>query len=314
MIISADTNLAGVIKAKATDLGFDLCGIAPSKNLKEHGTKIREWISAGMNGEMTYLGQNIDKRINPGILFPGAKSVIVTGLNYFTDNKQGGNGIPIISKYAYGVRYQDVILKKLNRLLEHIQHYSPDAKGRSFVDSSPVIEKGWASEAGLGFPGRHSILINKNIGSFFFIGIIILDIELDYDQPFTEDLCGPCRLCIYKCPTNAINNNRTIDVRKCISYLTIESKAAVPEDLIPKMGGRVFGCDICQEVCPWNKKSKHHITPEFKLSGELERMSLKDWQNLTSDQYERMFKNSPIARRTYHRFLLNIEVARKSNT
>ena len=312
MTTSSGTNLAVLVKKKAYNLGFDLCGIAPSKNLKEHGTIIERWSSSGMNGDMAYLGQNINKRINPGILFPGAKSVIVTGLNYYTDKKQGGNGIPIISRYAYGKNYHDVIIGKLNSLLDNIKHIRPETQGKSFVDSSPLIEKAWAREAGLGWPGRHSILINKKIGSFFFLGIIILNIDLDYDQPFTEDHCSSCRLCIDTCPTEAINENRTIDVRRCISYLTVESKAPVPEDLILKIDERVFGCDICQEVCPWNKMLKQHKTPEFNPPEELEMMSVKDWQNLARSQFNSLFKNSAISRRTYQRFMGNITIATKS--
>jgi epoxyqueuosine reductase len=312
MTTSTDTNLSLLIKLKAYETGFDLCGLAPSKNLKEHEAIIKNWSSSGMNGEMHYLGRNIDKRINPDILFPGAKSVIVTGLNYFPEKKQGGNGIPIISKYSYGKNYHYVIKGKLNRILDYIKNIRPDADGKSFVDSAPVIEKAWAREAGLGWPGRHSIIINEKIGSFFFIGVIILNIELDYDQPFTEDHCGSCRLCVDSCPTKAINENRTIDVRRCISYLTVESRAPVPEEIVPKIGGRVFGCDKCQEVCPWNKVAKAHKTTEFDLPAEVERMSVKDWINLTSEQFNKLFKKSPISRRTYQRFLGNIEIAARS--
>jgi len=311
MNTSAGKPLSDLIKDKANKLGFDLCGIAKSGILKEHEPVIIEWGSSGMNGEMTYLCQNIEKRINPGFLIPGAKSIIVTGLNYYSEKKQGGDGIPIISIYAYGDNYHDVIKVKLNKLLDYIKSIRQDTEGKSFVDSAPVLEKAWAREAGLGWPGRHSILINNKIGSFFFLGVIILNIEMDYDKPFNEDHCGTCRLCIEACPTSAINENRTIDVRKCIAYLTIESKAPVPDDLIMKTGGRIFGCDKCQEVCPWNNKAKPHNIPEFNLSEEVEHMTGEEWISLKSENFKRLFKKSAILRRSYERFMRNVTIVTK---
>lgn len=311
MNTSAQKTLSVLIKEQANKLNFDLCGIAASAILDEHKPVIYEWCSSGMNGEMDYLCRNIEKRINPELLFTGAKSIIVTGLNYYTEKKQVGNSIPVISRYAYGDNYHDVIQGKLRRLLDYIIKIRPDAEGRSFVDSAPLLEKAWAREAGLGWPGRHSILINNKIGSFFFIGVIILNLELDYDSRFNKDLCGTCRLCIEACPTAAINENRTIDVRKCISYLTVESKAPVPDDLILKMEGRVFGCDRCQEVCPWNKNSKPHKTPEFVMSEELEHMSGREWRNLTGEQFNRLFKRSPVLRRSYEQFMRNVKCVLK---
>ncbi len=309
----ADKNLSLLIKEKAFDLGFDLCGIAPSKILKEHKQPIENWCSSGMNGDMNYLGRNIEKRINPGLLLPGAKSVIVTGLNYYTDKKQGGDGIPIISRYTYGINYHSVIKDKLEIILDHIRNQRPGTEGKSFVDFAPVLEKAWGREAGLGWPGRHSILINDKIGSFFFLGIIILNIDMNYDNPFTEDHCGACRLCIDSCPTGAINENRTIDARKCISYLTIESKKPVPEELVVKMERRVFGCDKCQEVCPWNKKAKPHNTSEFELPVDVELMSADDWKNLSREDFRRLFKGSSIAERKYDPFMKNVTIVTNSN-
>jgi epoxyqueuosine reductase len=308
---AADKTLSSLIKEKAIVLGFDLCGIAPSIVLREHESRIKNWCSQGMNGEMNYLCQNTEKRINPGFLVPGAKSVIVTGLNYYTARKQGGNGIPVISRYAYGSNYHDVIKGRLTKILAYIKSIRPEAEGKSFVDSSPILEKAWAGEAGLGRPGRHSIIINNKIGSFFFIGIIVLNIELDYDTPFGEDLCGACRLCIDSCPTQAINENRTIDVRKCIAYLTIENKGHVAEDIARKMEGRVFGCDQCQDVCPWNKNAQPHNNPEFEIPEELERMTSEEWQHLTREKFNKLFRRSAIARRRYERFMKNIEIVTK---
>jgi epoxyqueuosine reductase len=309
MKTSAEKTLSLRIKEYAAEIGFDLCGIAPARSLDEYRSIITNWTLAGMNGDMTYLGQNIEKRIDPRILVPGAKSLIVTGLNYFTEKKQGGNGIPVISRYAYGINYHHVIKIRLNKILNFIKSIHPESYGKSFVDSAPLLEKAWGKEAGLGWPGKHSVLINKKIGSFFFLGIIVTNIDLDFDQPAKEDYCGSCSLCVDSCPTGAINNNRTIDTRRCVAYLTLESKTPVPDDLIMKLEGRAFGCDKCQEVCPWNKSSKPHKTPEFDLPAEVEHMNAENWKNLSRKDYKRLFKGSAIGRRSYCRFMDNIEAA-----
>ncbi len=312
MAILSTKQLSQLIKEKAIELGFDLCGIAPSRSLQEYEPVIRNWCESGMNGEMSYLGSNIRKRIDPGILFPDAKSVIVTGLNYYTEDRQEGKETPIISKYAYGTDYHQVIIAKLNRILDYIKSINPASKGRSFVDFASVLEKAWGKEAGLGWPGKHSILINDKIGSFFFLGIIILNSELEYDKPFSKDLCGNCRLCIDLCPTGAINENRTIDARKCISYLTVESKRPVPEELAVKMERKVFGCDRCQENCPWNKNARQHSVPEFELSEELKKLTLDKWVNLSEEQFDRLFKGSPIERRKFNHFKKNVTIVTNS--
>jgi epoxyqueuosine reductase len=301
-------NLTNLIKGKAIGLGFDLCGIAPVRKLEEHKSILREWCMSGMNGKMTYLGHNIKKRTDPSLLFPGARSVIVTGLNYYTEKKQGGNGIPLISRYVYGADYHDVIMQKLSRILEFIRISEPSANGKAFVDSAPLLEKTWAREAGLGWPGRHSVLINREIGSFFFIGVLLVDISLEYDKPFTEDYCGECRLCIDSCPTNAINEDRTIDARKCIAYLTIEDRGPFPEELVGKMEGRVFGCDKCQEVCPWNGNAKPHSTPEFNLSPELENMTREDWLSMTPELFNKLFSGSPVKRAKFESLMSKIKI------
>lgn len=300
---SAGRNLSLLIKEKAFDLGFDLCGIARSKSLIDYKPFIENWCSSGMNGEMNYLGREIEKRVDPEYLVPGAKSIIVTGLNYYSEKKQSGSNIPLISRYAYGLSYHDVLKSRLDVIIDYIKNINPGIEGRSFVDSAPILEKGWAREAGLGWPGKHSIIINNKIGSFIFLGIIVLDAELDYDEPFKKDLCGTCRICIDSCPTGAINENRTIDARKCISYLTIESKNPVPDEFASKLEGRVFGCDKCQEVCPWNKEAKPHNCHEFELSDELKEMTSSEWINLTQDKFKRLFKGSAIERRKYKRFI-----------
>jgi epoxyqueuosine reductase len=307
-----DKSLAPKIKQKASDLGFDLCGIAPSRPLREREIVLRNWCAAGMNSGMGYLGRNIEKRINPELLFTGARSVIVTGLNYFTNDKQEQQDVPVISRYAYGTKYQDVIKKKLDKVLDFIRKSEPGAEGQTFVDSEPLLEKAWAVEAGLGWQGRHSIVINDNIGSFFFIGIIVVNIELEHDKPYGGNRCGNCRICIEKCPTGAINEDNTIDARKCIANLTIENRGPIPEDIVPEMGYRVYGCDRCQEVCPWNKHAEPNNTPEFQLSDELRTMTREEWINLSAERFERLFSKSPVERRKYEPFMSNINVVTKS--
>jgi epoxyqueuosine reductase len=308
----SDRTLSVLIKEKARDLGFDLCGIAPSRSLEEHRKVLETWCSSGMNGGMSYLAKNINKRINPESLVPGAKSLIVTGLSYYTEKKQTEPDVPVISRYAYGASYQDVIKRKLKKLLAFIKNIKTETEGQPFSDSAPLLEKAWANEAGLGWQGKHSIVINKEIGSFFFIGALIINIELDYDMPLRSEFCGNCRLCIDLCPTRAINENRTIDARKCIANLTIENRGPIPDEIIPKLGRRVYGCDKCQEVCPWNKNARQNNNPEFELSEEIERMNKNDWINLSPDQFERLFKRSPIARRKYEPFMKNVTIVTKS--
>src|SRR5450759_316812 len=311
---SREKELTVLIKGKAQELGFDLFGIAPVRKLEEHEPVLRSWCSAGMNGGMAYLASEFEKRTDPRILFPGAKSIIVTGLNYYTEKKQGGNGIPVISRYAYGVNYHDVIREKLNKIRNFIKSIYPEAAGRSFVDSAPLLEKAWGREAGLGWPGNHSILINRKIVSFFFLGVIVINIDFDYDQPAEEDHCGSCTLCIDSCPTGAIINNRTIDTRRCVAYLTLESRNRIPDDLVMKLEGRAFGCDKCQDVCPWNKNSRPHKTPEFELPAEVGLMTAENWKNLSRKDYKRLFERSAIGRRTYCRFMDNIEAATVSES
>jgi epoxyqueuosine reductase len=309
---SADKTISGLIKDKVFSTGFDLCGIAESRVLTEREKILKEWCLAGMNADMNYLCRNFEKRIDPGLLFPETKSVIVTGLNYYTDKKQEGEGVPVISRYAYGSNYHDVIMERLEIILNYIKVIIPGSNGKAFVDSAPILEKAWAMEAGLGWQGRHSILINKKLGSFIFLGIILLDATLDYDLPFSEDLCGSCRLCIEGCPTNAINENRTIDSNKCIAYHTLESKEPAPDILAPVMGDRVFGCDRCQEVCPWNQKARQHSIPRFEMKEEIRLMTRPEWMKLTPERFKILFKGTPIERRTYEKFMRNVAFVTKS--
>lgn len=314
MTTSADTTTSMLIKDKARELGFDLCGIAQSRSLKEREAVLKNWCSEGMNAGMGYLSRDIEKRINPEFLVPGAKSLIVTGLSYYTDKQQREPGVPILSRYAFGENYHDVIKRKLDKLFLYIKGIKPETIGRAFVDSSPLLEKAWAVEAGLGWQGRHSIIINKELGSFFFIGTLILNIDLAYDDQVIEENCGKCRSCIDLCPTAAINENHTIDARKCIANLTIENRGPIPEDIIPSIGGRVYGCDKCQEVCPWNNDAKPHANPEFNLPEEIEKMKKEDWINLSEENFNRLFKGTAIERRKYEPFMRNVTDVTKSHS
>jgi epoxyqueuosine reductase len=307
-----ENNLSAGIKNKAFELGFNICGIAKSRTLEEYGLRLKEWVDARMNDIMGYLARDIDKRLNPESLFPGAKSLVVTGLSYYSEKLQKDPGAPVLSRYNYGVDYHEVIREKLEKLLDWIKSIKPETDGKPFVDSSCLLEKPWAREAGLGWQGRHSVLINREIGSFFFIGILILNIDLDYDHPYTGGNCGKCRLCIVECPTGAINNNRTIDTRKCIANITIERRGPVPEELVPLLGRRIYGCDRCQEVCPWNKKAKHYKTPEFTINEEVASMSREDWKNLSREQFSRLFSNTSMGRVKYEKLMSNIEAALRS--
>ncbi len=299
------------IKEKAFDLGFHLCGIAKVRNLAEREPIIKAWLEEGMNDRMKYLGRNLKKRLDPELLFPGAKSLVVTGLNYFSDKKQKSADTPVLSMYTFGKDYHEVIISKLEKLLQYIKGINPGAGGKAISDSAPLLEKAWAVESGLGWQGRHSIVINRDIGSFFFIGILILNIELDYDKPLPGEHCGKCRICIDSCPTAAINNNRTIDARRCIANLTIENRGPIPEELIPKLGRRIYGCDKCQKVCPWNKNAKPDLTPEFEINPEVAEMTLKEWQNLSREKFEKLFKHTAVERVRYEDFIRNIHEVTK---
>jgi len=298
-------NLSQLIKAKANELGFDLCGIAEAKKLHDAEAALVKWCNEGLHDKMNYLIRDPNKRSDPRILFPEAKSVVVTGLNYFTRNRQKNANAPLISMYALGKDYHDVMDRKLNELLDYIKSVVPEAEGRACCDNAPVMEKSWAVEAGIGWMGKNSIVINKNIGSFFFIGILLLNIELDYDKPL-RDRCGNCNACINSCPTGAINCDKTIDAGKCIANLTINLKSELPEHIIPLMGRRVYSCDTCQEVCPWNKNAKEHTTPEFIISDKLANMDKEDWLNLDENLFFKLFSESPVGRVKFDRFKKNI--------
>ncbi len=301
--------VSGLIRKKASELGFNLCGIAQCRPLEECRPVLEEWLNAGMNDKMGYLARNVQKRLDPGFLLQGAKSIVVTGMNYFSENRQKHSGVPVISRYAYGIDYHEILIPCLEELLSFVKNLVPETEGKTFCDSGPILEKAWAIEAGLGWQGRHSVLINREIGSFFFIGILVLNIELEYDKPHSENFCGDCRLCIDSCPTGAINENHTIDARKCIANLTIENKGPIREDLLPFLGGRVYGCDKCQEVCPWNNCARQNTNREMMLPDEIADMSVEEWQGLTAERFEMLFGRSAIGRVKYENFRRNINAA-----
>jgi epoxyqueuosine reductase len=308
MDASADFRLSVLIRDKAIELGFDMCGIAKSRKLSECEVLLTNWCAEGMHDKMNYLARDIEKRTNPEILFPGAKSIIVTGLNYYTDKRQRNPDVPLVSIYALGKDYHYLITDKLEKLLYYIKSVEPDAQGRAFCDDAPVLEKPWAVEAGLGWRGKNSVVINESKGSFFFIGILILNIDLGYNKPYEGEKCGNCRICIDSCPTGAINSNRTIDARRCIANLTIGNRGPVPDEIIPLMGRKVYSCDICQDVCPWNKNAIPHSTQEFTISDELAQMTKEEWLFLDKDKFNALFKGTPVERVKFERFKRNIEV------
>ena len=293
------------IKTEAKKLGFSGCGISKARFLSEEAENFEKWLSNGYQGSMSYLEKNIDKRLNPTILVPGSKSVISLAFNYFPPKKLIDNNNFIISKYAYGRDYHKVLKKKLKKLFFLMREKIGNIEGRVFVDSAPIHERAWAKLSGLGWIGKNSLLINKNQGSFFFLAEIICDLELEYDEPVLNR-CGNCSRCIDACPTDAITKAQVINAKKCISYLTIENKDNIPEELNDSMNNSIFGCDICQDVCPWNKNSKPHEEIEFLPKKNLRKLRKKDWVELTEETFDRIFEGSAIKRTKYKGLKRNI--------
>jgi epoxyqueuosine reductase len=295
------------IKETALSLGFTHCGIAKAAPLDEDARRLEKWLHAGMHGSMQYLENHFDLRIDPSKLVPGAKSVITLTQNYFTPKKQPADS-PKISTYAYGTDYHFVIKEKLNKLLEAIQQKAGDIVGRGFVDSAPVLERTWAQKSGAGWIGKNGNLISKKDGSFFFIATLIVDLPLIYDDPFAKDFCGSCTKCIDACPTDAILPDKTIAGNKCISYFTIELKdAIIPSEMKGKFDNWMFGCDTCQDVCPWNRFSKQHVEPGFTANTAIETFGTNEWNNLTKEGFKTVFKNSPLQRSKFEGITRNLE-------
>jgi len=284
-----------LIKQKAKELGFDFCGISKAEFLEDQAPHLEQWLQNHMHGEMAYMNNHFDKRLDPRLLVDGAKSVISVLLNYFPKQDLAQEEGFKISKYAYGTDYHFVLKDKLKSLLEFMHTEIGEIGGRAFVDSAPVMDKAWAEKSGLGWVGKHSNLLNRQMGSFFFLGELIVDLELDYDAP-TKDYCGTCTRCIDACPTDAIVSPYVVDGSKCISYFTIELKNEIPKEVQGKFENWIFGCDICQDVCPWNRFAKPHQTSEFEPHPELAGIKQKDWLEITEETFNKVFKNSAVKR------------------
>ena len=282
------------IKQLAESMGFDYCGIAKAQELTEDAKRLEQWIQKGYHGDMEYMTRNFDLRIDPRKLVPGAKSVICFIKNYFPDQAQT-DGLPKIAKYAWGNDYHEVIRNQLHEFLDQLRKHIGPIEGRGFVDSAPVLERSWAQLAGAGWIGKNGNLIKPQAGSFFFIATLIIDIELAYDQPMAKDYCGTCTKCIDACPTQAILPNKTIEANHCISYLTIELKKEIIET-DRNYKDWAFGCDICQDVCPWNSFSKAHKEPAFKPLDGLLQMTKEDWMQIEENSFKARFKTSPLLR------------------
>lgn len=289
--------IAGLIKEKARELGLLDCVILPVESLEHEKQPFQNWLELGMHGEMDYMARNVEKRLNPALLFENAKTIIVVLQNYYPSENQNDITAPVLSKYAYGTDYHFVMKDKLKSLLSFIQNEIQPCNGRPFVDSAPVLERAWAKRAGLGWIGKNSNLISVEHGSFFFIGELILDIELPFDKPkMVSDYCGKCTRCIDACPTKAIVADKVVDARRCISFQTIELKGELDENLKGKFENRVFGCDICQDVCPWNLKSEKSSEPEFLPNPRLLQLTKSEWHRMEKPMFDELFKKSAVKR------------------
>ncbi len=299
--------LSGQIKLEASRLGFFLCGISRAEFMEQEARQLEQWLSSGLQGQMAYMENHFDLRTDPRKLVPESKSVISLAYNYFTEEKQSDASAPIISKYAYGRDYHKVVRKKLKELYRFIQAEIGEVSGRVFVDSAPVLERDWAKRSGLGWIGKHTLLLNKKKGSYFFLAEIIIDAELAYDDPVTEH-CGTCTKCIDACPTDAISESGFIlNALKCISYLTIELKDQIPDKFKGQLNNWMFGCDICQEVCPWNRFSEAHNENQFLPKSDLMKMTKNDWHEITEEIFNELFEGSAVKRTKYVGLKRNIK-------
>ncbi|NGY36289.1 tRNA epoxyqueuosine(34) reductase QueG [Flavobacterium sp. XN-5] len=304
-MITSKSKYTQFIKSEAKRLGFLSCGVSKAGFLEQEAPRLEKWLNNNHNGQMSYMENNFDKRLDPTLLVDGAKSVISLVLNYYPQRLQVENSYKI-SKYAYGTDYHYVIKEKLKELLFSIQENIGEVAGRAFVDSAPVLDKAWAAKSGLGWIGKNSNLLTQKVGSFYFIAELIVDLDLDYDFA-TTDHCGTCTACIDACPTQAIVAPYVVDGSKCISYFTIELKENIPQEMKGQFDDWAFGCDVCQDVCPWNKFSKPHNEPLFNPNTEILSMSKKDWDEITEETFKAVFKDSPLNRSKYTGLKRNID-------
>jgi epoxyqueuosine reductase len=310
IINSATDKNTQLVKALAIELGFDYCGIARAGKLDDDARRLEAWLSKGMHGSMQYMENHFDLRTDPRLLVPGAESVITLLLNYFPAEAQQP-GTPRISKYAFGRDYHEVIRDKIRIFLQRINEEIGEVHGRGFVDSAPVLERSWATRSGLGWIGKNGNLITKNGGSFYFIATLITDLPLRYDDAFAKDYCGSCRKCIDACPTDAIGEEKSIDGSKCISYFTIELKEMlIPQEMKGKFSDWAFGCDTCQDVCPWNRFSSPTREPLFTPLPEILNLSTSEWENMTEESFREIFRHSPIKRSKFHGIQRNLKFLR----
>ena len=302
------------IKQKALELGFLACGISRADFLSGEKSRLEQWLDAGLNGEMDYMSRNSNKRLDPRLLHEGTKSVISVLLNYYPREKQADPLAPVLSKYAYGTDYHFVLKEKLNALLAFINAEIAPCNGRAFVDSAPVLDKAWAVRAGLGWIGKNTNLISVEHGSFFFIGELLIDLEPEPDERKVSNHCGHCTRCIDACPTKAIISPYVVDARRCISYQTIEQKGEIDESLSATFGNRVFGCDICQDVCPWNLKSEFHEEEAFNPNPKLMELSREEWMNMDEMLFAQLFRKSAVKRAKYSGLMRNLQFIKSSDS
>ena len=301
-----------LIKSLAHELGFSFCGIAKAEFLKEEAPRLEEWLRRGYQGKMEYLENHFDKRLDPRLLVPGAKSVVSLVYNYYPKKTLGPDKVDApdnslkVARYAYGEDYHFVVKEKLKELLDRLRSSIGEISGRAFVDSAPVMERAWAAKAGAGWVGKNSLLLNRSLGSFFFLAELIIDLDLEYDGPI-KDYCGSCTACMDACPTDAISSPYVVDGSKCISYFTIELKEEIPKEVKGKFENWIFGCDICQEVCPWNRFAQPNSEARFQPQQELENMSTAEWKEITEDVFNRVFKDSPVKRTKFSGLKRNID-------
>ena len=304
------SRLSRDLKAEAVRLGFDACGISAADRLEPEADRLRAWLHGGMHGTMGWMANHFDKRTDPRVLVPGARSVVSVLQNYFHPVELCGDpGTGRISRYALGDDYHMVMKERLTLLLEWLDRHSGGVSGRVFVDSAPVMDKAWAARSGLGWIGKHSNLINRDLGSWFFIGEMIVDTELTPDGP-TEDMCGSCTKCLDACPTGAITEEYVVDANRCISYLTIEHREDdIDGELASLMGNWIFGCDVCQDVCPWNKFRKDSHRPEYAPRPGTVGTALEDWRTMEEDVFRERFRDSPVKRSRWSGFMRNVRLA-----